>query len=295
MVHASYKQSTITSYYKANEKFSQFLTAYGASFSLPVPPYFIAMYISYLGALNTPTCSIRTNINALAWHHRINGFPDPTQLLPIKRQIAGNDLFQKSRDALHPLDRALLHTICDLISSTLPDLFMQKLLKSVLLLMYHACMRVGEAVHSGSSEHSLKRENVSVTSDCPPSLLITLNSFKHSKAPKTFRLLPLPSPPYCPVNALVEYLKARPDINGVLYVDALGKPIKRTLIADTIKKYVALAGYDPNNFNTHSIRVGRTSDLAKQGVPLAIIKETGRWRSEAYTKYIRFPSFTLPH
>ena len=47
-------------------------------------------------------------------------------------------------------------------------------------------------------------------------------------------------------------------------------------------------------YNTHSLRAGRATDLAIVGTPDAIIKETGRWTSNAYVKYVRFNSFVLP-
>ena len=65
-------------------------------------------------------------------------------------------------------------------------------------------------------------------------------------------------------------------------------------MSDKKKFLISLAGPDPTLYNTHSLRIDRTIDLAKEWVPETVIRETGRWDSDAYKRYIRFPAFTFP-
>ena len=48
------------------------------------------------------------------------------------------------------------------------------------------------------------------------------------------------------------------------------------------------------NYNTHSFRVGKASDMAVAGVPEAVIRKAGRWSSDAFKRYIRFTLFKMP-
>ena len=294
MIHNSYKQSTIISYYRTINKFKDFLAAYGAAHSLPASSHTISLYVSYLCSLVTPTSSIRSQVSALGWWHRMNGHPDPTANPALKRQIEGNHNYHQLKEKLHPIDRNLLQRICNFIPLLNFSNYSKIALKSILLLMYHACMRIGEAVTSGPVDHSLKRNNISFTLDSPPVLVITFESYKHSSSRKIFHLRPSAHPSFCPVYALTDYLKIRSNWLGPLFVDPQGVPLKRAFVANGIKQLIQYVGLDPALFNTHSLRIGRTTDLAKEGTPLEVIKETGRWSSDAYTNYIRFPSFTLP-
>ena len=226
MIHNSYKQSTIISYYRAINKFKDFLSAYGAAHSIPASSHTISLYVSYLCSLVTPTSSIRSQVSALGWWHRMNGHPDPTANLALRRQIEGNHNYHQLKEKLHPIDRNLLHRICNFIPLLNLDNYSKIALKSVLLLLYHACMRIGEAVASGPVDHSLKRNNVEFTLDSPPVLVLTFESYKHASTPKIFHLRPLSHNTFCPVYALVEFLKIRPNCQGRLFIDPQGVPLK---------------------------------------------------------------------
>ena len=74
----------------------------------------------------------------------------------------------------------------------------------------------------------------------------------------------------------------RVDGHDSLFNDILGKTVTRNFVAEKLKLLVLHAGLDPSRYNTHSLRIGRATDLAKAGVPEAIIQQTGRWESDAY-------------
>ena len=59
-------------------------------------------------------------------------------------------------------------------------------------------------------------------------------------------------------------------------------------------KCVEHCGFPANEYNTHSLWVGRATDLALAGTPDHVIRKTGRWSSNAYLNYIRFDVFQLP-
>ena len=79
---------------------------------------------------------------------------------------------------------------------------------------------------------------------------------KHAGAPTSLILYPQHNDP-CPVAALLKYLLVRGDEDGPL-------------------------------FN------GRASDLAIMGATPLTIKQAGRWRSDAYLKYIRLGQIAFP-
>ena len=93
---------------------------------------------------------------------------------------------------------------------------------------------------------------------------------------------------------MVNYLAYRSDISGPLFVFTDGSPVTRQHYANFVKTAADFIGLNPAEYNTHSVRIGRATDLATSGTPHEIIKKTGRWSSSAYLNYIRLDNFVLP-
>ena len=170
------------------------------------------------------------------------------------------------------------------------------MLKSMLLLLYHGCMRISEIVKSPKNNHALKLCNVRVLSknNKPQALSLTLDSFKHSTQPVSFKIRKNDNQQLCPVKTLIDYVSVRGYVPGPLFINKNGKPTNRQFLAVQLKKWIKELGLSPNSYNTHSLRIGRATDMAAAGVPDQVIKATGRWKTDAFVRYIRFDNFTVP-
>ena len=169
------------------------------------------------------------------------------------------------------------------------------LFKSMMLFLYHGCLRYSEIGKSSDVRHALLIQNVMfITERGETSLSFTLETYKSSSGPVTFRLNKTEDPQFCPVIALVNFLRVRIRESGLLFLRETGNPVTRDWFAKQLKRLIAIAGLDEGTYNTHSFRAGRTTDLAAEGFTDLLIKETGRWNSNAYLKYVRFECFILP-
>jgi hypothetical protein len=44
---------------------------------------------------------------------------------------------------------------------------------------------------------------------------------------------------------------------------------------------------DPKFYKGHSFRIGALTSTASSGIPLSVIQNMGRWKSDAFMRYIR--------
>ena len=274
--------------------FTQLITSLGQCKYFPASSHQVLLFVAYLSNKGESSSTVSSKLSAISWFHKLHNFNDPTASFVITRAVQGLKKAKPTIQTRLPIDRSLLHNIISILPTIFSSTYDVTLSTAILLLMYHGCFRVGELLFSGSNKHSLCLENIHIQSnDSKPQLQITLQSHKHKSTPTSF-ILPS-SPLFCPVTATLNYSAIRPKTPGVFFIHKGGSPVQRTFLADLIKKSVKILGLNPDLFNTHSIRSGRATDLAREGVPESIIKATGRWSSDAFKKYIQFDCFVLPH
>ena len=262
-------------------------------FKLPSTSDTVSMFTAHLQQQGLKSSTIQTYLSAISNRHKLENLSDPTATYLVTKTLQGikNSEPNDTQRRL-PITKTILQRIILSIPFCTSNIYTQTMLRALFLLTYHACLRVGEAVHSNQQAHTLTIDHLTETHN---SYQITFTSYKHSGTETPiFLLQPQADTMYCPVLALRQYLLARGQQPGPIFVDAAKTPITRDKFAHYLKLCLQLAGLSPNNYTTHSLRIGRATQLAMEGVSETIIKTTGRWKSNAYTKYIRPSCFTLP-
>ena len=249
-------------------------------------------YITHLHKSGKKPATITSYLAALGTYQKLLFDVDPTKSFLINRSLKGLRKISLSSPGLLPIRFQLLANMLQELHHLNLDLFLRILSKAIFLLAYHGCFRIGELVWSQSLKHTLTISCVNLT-HAPKAIEITLPSFKHSVDPVEI-VLPATHTIHCPFNALKDYLTIRPRVMGPLFVSAKGQPVKRELVAKVMKMALSPLVHDTSRFNTHSFRIGRTTDLASVGTPDSVIRETGRWRSDAFKAYIKPKAVTLP-
>ena len=97
----------------------------------------------------------------------------------------------------------------------------------------------------------------------------------------------------CPVTALLGYLARRGNRPGPLFLYASGQFLTRESFVSDLRQALERGGVQAAQYAGHSFRIGAATTAALAGVPDSLIKTMGRWKSEAYTLYIRTPSDQL--
>ena len=66
-----------------------------------------------------------------------------------------------------------------------------------------------------------------------------------------------------------------------------GRAVKPVQANEILKLMIASTGLNNRLYSMHSFRIRRTSDLIKFGYSIDEVQRFGRWRSNAFYKYIR--------
>ena len=83
------------------------------------------------------------------------------------------------------------------------------------------------------------------------------------------------------------YLKDRPSITGPLFCHFEGTPLSKYQFSALLKKALLFLRIDQSGFKSHSFRIGMATTCSLEGMSDQQIKLRGRWKSAAYTRYIR--------
>ncbi|VDI01273.1 Hypothetical predicted protein [Mytilus galloprovincialis] len=103
------------------------------------------------------------------------------------------------------------------------------------------------------------------------------NSFSHGTAMESA------------VVAMVEYLKVRPFSvpTEPLFCSVDATPLHRPVFDRILHKCLASCGLDSSRYKGHSFRIGAATYAAERGLSDSQIRSMGRWKSNAFQKYIR--------
>ena len=77
------------------------------------------------------------------------------------------------------------------------------------------------------------------------------------------------------------------DESEPLFVFRDRNPVTADNARKILKESLRSLGLNPETYDMHSLRIGRTSDLIKFKYAIDEVKEMGRWKSNVIYKYIR--------
>lgn len=256
--------------------------------SLPATSYQVALYVTHLSRTGLRATTIRSHLSAVGFFHQLRGYNNPTCSFLIKKLLLGH----KKRDGpilvRKPITLDVLEQIIISLGSSSLRKYERRLFTSLFSLMYHAALRASEVCISPLAAHTLQNSQIRVTSSNAGGVLrVMFKSYKHSPQQPIPLLLYPSSGVACPLRAFKSYINRRGDINGPAFVTSDGKPLTRQQVTNTLRTLLRGLGYNPSHYNTHSFRIGKATDMAKDGFSHAQIALLGRWKSNAFLKYIK--------
>jgi hypothetical protein len=154
-------------------------------------------------------------------------------------------------------------------------------------ILYHGLLRISEITHSHANQHNLLKRNIKVVGGSSPRTLhIEFQTYKHSRSnPKPLSVSQADKT--CPVTAYIRWVKIRPEKATSAFTYPDGKSVRPAFLRRALNDTMTYLQMDSSQYNTHSFRIGKATDMYKQGFSDAQISVAGRWNSQAYKKYIK--------
>ena len=299
LLQSSLQPSSLPTYQWAWKLFSQFLHVIlpSVSTNLPISPPVLALFIAYMHDHHYAPSTVSTYVSALGYCHKLSGFPDPTKAFFIVQMLKGYGKLGSRLDSRLPITLPILNTILESSIAIRHTPHDSCLFWAMCSLAFFACRRVGEFTWSTTRERGslIQLHQLTKLVDANQrviSLKFTFLDFKHNYNQRPFSVVINRRANFCPVHIILDYLSLRGSMPGPLFCLADGSPVSRAIFNDKLSMAIKYCGLDPSRYKGHSFRIGAASYAADAGMSDSQIRALGRWKSDAFHKYIRIPSLS---
>jgi hypothetical protein len=202
-------------------------------------------------------------------------------------------------DTRSPITLGLLRQLTMILDHSAPfSRYMCTMYIAMYTLMVFALLRVGEVTctNQNLTSNIIMREAITKTTANArgPALLLTLRNFEHSTGHATQIVLCKElDTRVCPVAALMNYLALGGDFPGALFLNECSMLISRNKFVSHLNTLLGMTEIDvmTTTYKCHSFRIGGACLAAERGYSDAQIRRLGRWKSDAFKKYLR--AFTV--
>ena len=283
LIHAAITPATAKCYNTTLSQFQSFLSTLDNRYhGLPANPGQVLLFIAHLYRSGLSAQTIRSKMSAISYFHKLMSRPDPLDSFIVQKALAGLKNVASSHDNRLPITLTMLQQLLELAPKLISGDYYVRLVQAMMCLSFYALLRPGEVT---ASHNNLLFQNVQVQGQ---QLLVTFVTYKHHQGKPVSLLIPAQQSAPCPVQYLSAYLSVRGNKPGPLFCHLNCKPISYNQYRGWFHTLIqCLSGN--NVYGLHSFRIGAATLAASRNISSVLIQQMGRWRSNAYTRYVRIP------
>ncbi|CAG2205846.1 unnamed protein product [Mytilus edulis] len=262
----------------------------------PVPVNDLVNFIAFLSVQGLSGETISSYISGVSYHHKIQGIQDTTKFFIIGKALEGIKRIQggKRNDIRAPITVQLLSDMISCLDKVCKNKYEAALFSAVFSVAFFGLLRVGE-ITTSKSKSVINGSNLTISDILVRRKVLELRvrwSKTDQKGKSVTLLIAENGKNYCPVRLINEYLKVRPTCNNTdLFIHYTGMPLTRYQFSSILEKALHFLHISKGHFRSHSFRIGGATELARQGVSEEVIMRLGKWKSHAYSRYIRLQFF----
>ena len=162
-------------------------------------------------------------------------------------------------------------------------------------LCFFGFFHMGELIMPDDTNYCTQKHlspgDIAIDSHCNPTMLRIF--LKTSKTDREFKGVHIfvgkTGDDLCRVAAVTAFLAIRGNSPGPMFQFKDRTPLTKQRYIFHIRNALQSAGIDPTKYAGHSFRIGAATTTAERGIQDSTIKILGRWKSDAYLRYIKIP------
>lgn len=307
-------ESTRQSYSSGVNSYIKFVDSIAISPAFPASIETLCLWISSLAMapnyLKLGTCKVY--LTAVINQHIERGFNSPLENAPpmldrlfagIKRLSAYTDDINNSKKPKLPITTDMLRLMSRQLN---PHVRCDSLVMAMIWVATSAMLRISEFTSDHKNNDRLLSMNQLTFIDEQDKTIECINIHQHSKIKRAIlHLHQSKTDPFRKgvdiiiasaeaIQALTQYLMHTQQENqgkrSPLFRFPDGNPINRQWFMKQVSILLSNAGYNSSNYSSHSFRKGGAVSLLHNGVSDSIIRQMGRWKSDAFHLYLRHPT-----
>lgn len=289
-MRASLAINTQMAYKNAISAFNKFRSHHNLGCQWPAAVIHVQYFISSCFERGFSPATISSYCSGISFFHKINNLSDPTSTFIIQKMLEGCRRSRKHHDNRAPISKETLNKICSKLPQICSNQYETLLFTAAFTLAYYGLLRVSELVYTDPMHKDRPLQLSDVSYDTKnKTLILQIRKSKTDQAGKACKLTihPADKGSICCINSVLLFMGVRPKIEGILLCHQNRDHLTRYQFTSILTKCISKLGVSTELIKSHSLRIGRATDLYKEGVATETIKTLGRWRFGAFHKYIR--------
>lgn len=240
-------------------------------------------YMLRLHKIGVSAAVSQHRLGRVSFHFKLRGWLDVTKTFVIRQALKGWKREYDRTEYRRPISYALLVQLLEATSCQCSSAYEAALFKASFCLDFFAALRVGELVLPARARAGGLMMNDVLANNA---LHIQIRWSKMYVLGRS-EWVPLHSVqgPACPVSVISEILAYRTQGCQFL-VHEDGSPVSRFQFQSVLKKCLVHAGVSPEEYGTHSLRIGAETEAARTGFSNSELQRIGRWRSACFAGYV---------
>ena len=257
----------------------------------------VALYVAYLFTKGAQSATVKSYISAIKSFLLEDGYEWQQKTFLFSALTKSCKLHNDTVRTRLPIQKDLLNILLDEIEEWAYEnnqAFLEVMYKSMLAVGYYGLLRISELAGC----HAIKAKDVHIAENKDKILLVLYTSKTHgyNSNPQLIKIEADGTSTrgtdrtHSPFNIVQGYSNIR---GGYMndedhyFIFRDGNPVTPGHFRKILKLMIRRVGLNHKIYDTHSLRIGRATDLSKLGFSVDQIKFLGRWKSNAVYKYIR--------
>jgi hypothetical protein len=192
-----------------------------------------------------PQLLTNCDVSAIAYSHKLHNWPDPTASFLIHKLLTSCRRKNNATYTRLPITKAILHTLISALPYTTSSQFRQSLFRAMLLLAFHAFLRIGEiTVTNQTTNHTLQYHQLWF--DNSGNLQITFTNYTFFDGrPFQIVIQKQRDTTHCPILAIKSYVQTRETHTGPLFCHSPTVPVTRDQFTTQLRQCLQYVNLDP--------------------------------------------------